>query len=508
MLASNALAQEAKPFVESFESGIVLENYHSSESSELQLSDEHRRFGHKSLKWKWSKAGSSFRTAYFEELKSDTENLTYNSLFPSSPTFIFSIYNEQPQEGNLKIAFFKEDEACVWFSVGLDFSGWRTMRVPFYEMEGDAPEKVVQVDYDSVELISDAPSGTLYFDDVIFSQYQDDRFQYPDVMVPFIKSDQDHSVDHWMPLMANLEMMESLKVEELSEGEMKSLEVIQQRINEEVFPKKKTVDDDLVEKEFARLGIIDRNGNVLGPPLTYLQREYYYDSLQQGPKIHHDISDFGKVIKHLAEDYLLTSDVQNGHSKKYKQMFLLASRYYLDQGWQKGSSGGSRHHVGYATRELTEAFYLMRGPLAEEGLLEPVGESLQWLTNLGMILGEEKDFLVNIDYLNTQSYYHLLQLFLAESPEKRVALLKAYSNYLNVILGQQDKEWGFKADGTAWHHSGHYPAYAIGAFSQVPKIVYSLSGTPFQVGKEGHVNFKKAFLTTAEYSQRYDWGFW
>src|SRR5690606_30682108 len=76
-----------------------------------------------------------------------------------------------------------------------------------------------------------------------------------------------------------------------------------------------------------------------------------------------------------------------------------------------------------------------------------------------------------------------------------------------VTLAQQNEEWGFKVDGTSWHHNGHYPAYGFGAFKSMPKIIKILSGTQFRVGTEGHRNFKHAFLTTRAYSQMYDWGF-
>jgi len=122
-------------------------------------------------------------------------------------------------------------------------------------------------------------------------------------------------------------------------------------------------------------------------------------------------------------------------------------------------------------------------------------------------LGDENEFHVNIDYLNTQAYSHLMLLFMEENPNKQAAILKAYSNYIGITLSQQDQEWGFKIDGTAWHHNGHYPAYGMGAFRNVPKIIQTLSGTAFRINKAGHQNFKHAFLATRSYSQKYDYGF-
>lgn len=188
-------------------------------------------------------------------------------------------------------------------------------------------------------------------------------------------------------------------------------------------------------------------------------------------------------------------------------MFLDGTRYFLDQGWQAGSNGGTRHHLGYNVRQITDAFFIMRETLKESGMLDEVGASLQWLFNLGIVLDDPKNFHVNIDYLNTQAYYHMMLVFLFEKPEKQAAMLLAYSDYISITLAQQKEEWGFKADGTSWHHNGHYPAYGLGAFQNVPKIIKTLSGTQFSIGIEGHKNFRNSLLTTRIYSQLYNWGF-
>ena len=149
----------------------------------------------------------------------------------------------------------------------------------------------------------------------------------------------------------------------------------------------------------------------------------------------------------------------------------------------------------------------MRKLLYKEGLLNEVGNSLHWLYNLGMVLDKEENFHVNIDYLNTQAFYQLILVFLLDNQEKQAALLTAYSKYISTILTQQKEGGGFKVDGTVWHHGGHYPAYGIGAFNNVPKLIKILSRTRFRIDTEGHQNFKKAFLSTRIYSQRFDWGF-
>gem|GEM_PF-1419092 len=497
--------QNSLPAVASFEQEQVLKHYDRSKNSRISISKSHHRFGTSALEWAWSGTGNSFGTSNFRILERDPKMQVYEEIFPSSPTLVLSVYNEIPQKGTVKFIYQKNGKDQTWFSIPLQFKGWRTFRVPFYEMQGNAPQKMAAVDYDYFKVSTDVKQGKLFFDDIVFSQYMDNRYPYPDLMVPFIKRDQDRSVDHWMPLIENLEGLEEVKVATLSPTEVKDLKLVGDRLQENVFSKNSNTIFSEAASAYASLNIHEKGGNILGPPLTYNSKEVYFDALQQGTGAENDVKSFGQTLKNMAQAVVATTD--NTEKEELEQHFVMASRYFLDQGWQKGVSGGTRHHVGYATGELTEAFYIMLKTLKKAELLQEIGESLQWLNNLGMLLDESDNFHVNIDYLNTQAYYHLMVIFLSESKEKQGALLKAYSNYLSVVLAQQDEEWGFKPDGTAWHHNGHYPAYGLGAFQKVPGIFHILSGTVFRIGEVGHRNFKKALLTTADYSQLYDWGF-
>jgi chondroitin-sulfate-ABC endolyase/exolyase len=495
--------QSEKPAVESFESEEVLKHYRSDKGS-LQLSGDHYRFGKTSLKWQWQEAGS-FSTSNFRVLSHGESPLAYGEHFPSSPTFAFSVYNEEPRENELTIAFGKGEEVQAWFNLPMDFKGWRRVWVPFYEMQGQVPKKREAVDYDYFKIETNAVSGSLFFDDIVFSQYQDDRHQYPDLMVPFIKTDQKHGLDHWMPSMINYARIQKLEAKPVSVATKMDLQRFQDKIDQGLrIPSRYKVYMERLREVFNKLGLKDNDGTIVGPPLTFQQQQEFFDKKQQGPRKFNDITDLGKALKGLGNYY----DRANAEQKQeIEEMFTLGARYFLDQGWCGGCSGGTRHHIGYAVRDITQSFYVMRKVLYKNGLLGEVSASLHWLYNLGMLLDDEEAFHVNIDYLNTQSYYHLMLIFMFAHAEQQAALLKAYSNYISVTLAQQNEEWGFKVDGTSWHHSGHYPAYGIGAFRAVPRIIETLSGTRFRISTEGHANFKKAFLTTRVYSQLKDWGF-
>ena len=500
----SAFSQEQyKPGVESFESEKGLKAYEAS-NGKLTLSEDHRKYGKSSLQWEWS-GSSTIGTSHFKILTAKESPLDYGTFFPASPTLQMAIYNEKPQNGTVTISFEKDGKREVFFDVPLSFSGWRTIWVPFYEMKGNAPKKLAPVNYDYFKISTTAPSGKLFFDDIIYSQYQDDRHPYPDEIVPFIKADKDLAEDHWMPLIENYDRIKNLKPGPVSEAQKGDLKRIETQIDQELEPDKKyKLNMNSLVEDYAKLNLKDNGKTVLGPPLTFKDNQDYYDANQQGPRKFNDVQDLGKVLKKIASFYNKGTPAEQ---KEMKTMFLNGTKYFLDQGWQAGSNGGTRHHIGYNVRQITEAFFIMRETLNKNGMLNEVGASLQWLFNLGVVLDDPKNFHVNIDYLNTQAYYHMMLIFLIENEEKKAAMLLAYSDYISITLAQQKEEWGFKADGTSWHHNGHYPAYGLGAFQNVPKIIKTLSGTQFSIGIEGHKDFKKSFLTTRIYSQLYNWGF-
>ncbi|MCM4157049.1 chondroitinase family polysaccharide lyase [Gramella sp. AN32] len=499
--------EDKRAFKESFEDKSILPKYETSGKSELSLTKKHRYFGESALQWEWI-GNASFKTSAFRILPKEKSPLQYGNHFPASPTFIMSLYNEEAQGDQIKIAFLDtEGNEKMWFTLPLDFTGWRTIWVPFYEMKGSVPEKTKPVDFETMKIVSmtEDGSGKLYFDDIVFSQYQDDRHSYPDRLVPFIKADIPAGSDHWMPLIRDMERIDNIALEVVTQEEKQDLVKIEKRIDTEFdISKKSEISYDHALKEFNKLNLGSKKDQISGPPLTFQIDQVYFNDASNLKAEALDIKEFGSIIKKLANFYQRASEEDKA---RIADLFTTASKYYLDQGWQAGSSGGTRHHIGYGVRDLTDAFYMMKEPLKKAGILNEIGNSLKWLFNLGKILGPEGEFQANVDYYNTQSFYHLMLIFMTEDIREQAALLEAYSNYMSITLAQDDEKGVFKKDGTVWHHRGHYPAYGLGAFTSVPPVINILSATEFQISTEGHRNFKKAFMTTRLYSQLYDYGF-
>jgi len=492
-----------EPAVESFENQNVL-TYYTSKNSQLSLSEAHRRYGKKSLQWEWT-GESSMGTSNFRVLEHSESPLAYGDHFPSSPTLQMSLYSETIQDTSIRISFEKDGQEKVWFEIALNFKGWRRIWVPFFEMQGAAPKRRTQVAYDYFKVSSNGSKGKVFFDDITFSQFQDDRHQYPDQIVPFIKKGVTLSDDHWMPLEVNYSRINNLEPRPASMAVRMDLKKFENAIAQELtIPKRYKVYIQTLRDLFNELDLNTEGTTVLGPPLTFKESQEYFNADQQGKQAFNDIKKLGTVMKKLAGFHDRANPAEQ---EEIRAMFLAGTRYYLDQGWQAGSNGGTRHHVGYNVREITEAFFMMRTFLFQNNLLNEVGSSLHWLFNLGMVLDDPSHFHVNIDYLNTQSYYHMMLVFLFEKQEMQAEVLRAFSKYISITLAQQNELWGFKVDGTTWHHNGHYPAYGVGAFKTVPKIIKTLARTRFRISTAGHANFKNSFLKSRIYSQKYNWGF-
>lgn len=493
-----------RPAKESFESNTSISNFKKDNSSKLSLSNAHYQFGKSSLQWEWS-GGGFFETSNLKLLSKKESALQYGDYFPSSPTFVMSLYNEKKQDETIKISFGKEGKEEVWFPINLNFEGWRTIIVPFFEMSGNAPKKGDAMDYDTFKVSSSSAKskGKLFFDDIVFAQYMDDRAPYGDELIPFIK--RNARTNNALPeLVENMKRIKDVPLKSVSNKQKEDLLLIEKRIDDS-FNISNNKSDNLskAKEEYAKLNLIKAE-TVLGPPLTFRIANIYFDKEDANQKEIRNIGDFGNSLRQIAACYLQSTDE---NKPQIEEMFITASRYFLDQGWQGGAGRGARNQLDYASRTLKDAFYLMREPLKKAGLLNEIGSSLQWISDFGQVLKPENEFQATADYFNNESYGHLMLIFMTDNIEKKSALLERYSDCISKALAQNNEKGVFKIDGTSWHHGGHYPAYGMGAFANVPRVIFTLSGTQYRISEAGHKNFKKAFMTTRLYSQMLDYGF-
>lgn len=429
------------------------------------------QFGNQSLKW----SGKTLLASNLRALSPKESGAKYGSHFTLQPTFVMSIYNGSPVKENLRIEF----NGTAHFDLNLGFKGWRTVWVPFSEMKGEVDG------LKSVRMVAPPAAGPLWIDDIVFSQYVDERHPYPGFEVPFIKNGGLHAWDHWMPEIPAFEQLSAIPTDGITMQEIADLEKVEKRLMERFGRKVKKPEGAATFRKKFDFDVPLKTAKQVSP-IQYINPEYT------------DLRDFGVLMLKLARECLSTGDAE------LQNLFAEAALYTLDQGWAAGSSMGTVHHFGYNTRELHTAFFLMKDVLQKKGLLDVVGDAVRWQLNFGEML-DESQLESNLDYYNTQSVFRLMASFLADDPALRATCLKIYSKNLTDMLALTTSQ-GFRPDGTAWHHWGHYPAYASGAFKRVPITLEALSGTAFRVGEAGHANFRRAFLSATIYSNHKYWG--
>lgn len=106
---------------------------------------------------------------------------------------------------------------------------------------------------------------------------------------------------------------------------------------------------------------------------------------------------------------------------------------------------------------------------------------MMWYNATGRIFEKDNEIVdANVDILNTQLQWMIKSLLMLPDYQQRQQALAQLQSWLNkTILSSKGVAGGFKSDGSIFHHSQHYPAYAKDAFGGLAPSVYALSYSPF-----------------------------
>ena len=180
------------------------------------------------------------------------------------------------------------------------------------------------------------------------------------------------------------------------------------------------------------------------------------------------------------------------------------AEHLLDQGFADGSSLVTSHHWGYSGRWWYISALMMADELAASQLLQPTYEALLWYSrefkdSFDMALNPASS---NLDYFNTLSRQHLALILLNPDDSERIALLHKFSSFFSGALNQTPPGTndGFRPDGTAWRHHGHYPGYAFPAFENAAHIAYLLKRTGFALESKALDKLKSVMVAGWRYS--------
>ncbi len=486
----------------SFEGASLPEGFITGPGSVVVLNDRRRINGQQSLQWLWQEPGATIEVqrpiAYVAKAPPIAGQ-------PAGTMFSLWVYNESPLAESMRVEFGRGAQVDCWFDFRLNFSGWRTAWVSYdRDMQGQAVEGMDSLRLRAPETIA---GHRLFIDRIILANPVDSRSRNPDDQVAAVKRTE--SLDQWTPRRDIMDMTPKLDNVSITPGVITGIDAIAQRLDTEYLGEKISLPSMAeLRRRYRALDIEMVDGILRGAHvMTRVHVEIYPSEMVPGLEDYLEIAGFKKVTElllALARAWRL--EAYPRQQEEIRSMYVMLSRHLLDQGWAEGSGLGTLHHFGYFSRAWYPAVFLMREVLEEEQLLMPMSRACQWFTNVRRVLLPVEVRDADLDYWNTQAREQLVVLMTMPDTREKVALLQHYSAFLSGTVAMQTpgNHGGLKVDGTAFHHGGFYPAYAMGAFNRLANLFRLMDGTVFTLSSAAYDNLKQAMLMARLYGNP-DW---
>lgn len=469
--------------------------------SSLSLSQKHFKHINHSLRWDWNSKDASWsikkHIGYKKRKTADDARIS---------TFACWVYAEKPiKDGQLRIAFLKNDSVQCFFDYKLEFSGWRGMWVAFErDMQGTPVEEMDEVRFS----VNGSSSNTLFFDHIILSSMQDVRHHTADFQAPYINKS---TRSHWLILLQSwVKDFDTPLNNSTSLTEKNGAEIIEKRLETLLLKGKKARSINRLQKSFNAYRIaLDEDENIRGLPLFFERygETYEYLGAPRYNKIYDNpmgLRSVNRTLLDLAATYHLTTN--NAIRKRAEAMFVLLSKHMLDQGFQAGSAMGTLHHLGYSMRDFYPAMFLMRNVLKENQLKETVQKAMEWFAGTGEVKTDTRHIEMDIDAFNTNLVARLASILMIDDNASKTRYLHAFSHWVdNGYKYAEGTRGSFKSDGSIYHHRHNYPAYAVGGLTGAVNAVCLLKNTPFKISEESHQILKDALLSMRLYCNLRTW---
>ncbi|WP_168442224.1 chondroitinase family polysaccharide lyase [Pontiella desulfatans] len=502
-----------------FEDRAVLSHYRVTQDGAISITSEKSKFGRHALRWDWENS-SALSVTGLKPMTLAESGLKYMDTFPASPSFFTWIYNEAKSDQALRFEFGVEGSE-IGFAFPLNFEGWSLLKMPYFSMEASntgatdsVPTKGQAIDFETFRIISPSGTGRVFLDNLALACYEDNRF---------LKAHQRKQNEEKVAF----ELMQQLPASPLfNESNIKQITRLESEYIRQYCPGQKRGRDGLenalikLDEQFHETFRIERqaDGSVRGIALIAEGRAFYYEScwgLKNGTDFA-GLNAFGRFFLKLAETYSNRKDVLTAEERgRLEERIVDSLTYLFDQGW-RGKSPLFVGTVSYRTRELSKGMFLCREFLERQdpALLSRVRDSLCWQQKAYSMFFPEKERPSNFDFFRLHMSNIPACIFSFTDAGKKDALLRRYSEFLSTAIDSQDKrenprhdQWGFRMDGTTFHHWGHYPAYANASFQTIPPLIKLLNESDYRVSEEALANFRKALLSVRLYTQNQETGF-
>ena len=476
-----------------FEKGVP-NNFITDKNSKIEITKEKSKDGTSSLKWDFEKNSTL-------TIKGDVGYKIFQQGMQEKArsSFVMWTYNKKPIVDKMQVQFKKKGEVKSYFSINMNFTGWRTMWVQYdRDMSGKAEENM-----DEITFISPNVNGEIYIDQIYTSILIDPRHNARDEQVDFVNLQADNAVNsHWMALYKNYNAISQNKdIQKLTSEEIKGIRSVENRFKNDIIKKEK-VNSKLIEKNREKLQEY-LTTTVVSPQTIVLYKNFSEEEKSYLKDV--QIKEYGSWLRELAFMYNSTEDKK--YKKEIYEIFKKGLNHLYEQGWTKGSCQGTIHHLGYQVRELYQSIFLMKEPLLKDKNLKQAKEMVTWYSAMGILYTPDSEIKgVNADVLNTMLPGMLIAILLNDDDKATASQLYQLNHYLTKSIDYAPGLLGgFKEDGSMFHHMQNYPAYAKGAFEGLTPIMYYLGNTAFALDDYSFNIVKKAVLMTRVYSNTHTW---
>ncbi|MGN0164333.1 MAG: chondroitinase family polysaccharide lyase [Candidatus Ornithomonoglobus sp.] len=135
--------------------------------------------------------------------------------------------------------------------------------------------------------------------------------------------------------------------------------------------------------------------------------------------------------------------------------------------------------------------------MCREGLFDAVSKAICWFSGFGTVF--EPAEITTADTYNPRSQAFLIYAFLSGTDEYMQAVsdwIKRATVYTNGLLGL------LKPDGSMYHHGNHYTAYASDGLTGLMPVIYSLSGTSYEISAAAAERINKVIGNMIFYTEK------
>lgn len=484
----------------SFE-GREIPSYISAPHSRLSLTPDHYKDGAQSLRWTYGpKDVLSIKKDLCFEPKDPTGTDTYLS------GFVVWVHNSKPKAAPLTFQFLKDGKVCTYFTMQLDFTGWRTAWVCYERDMQGTPETGMN----EIRIIAPDTAGEICIDHLLTAAKMDHRHQTADEQVPFVNA---ATTSHWLLVYPYSKLQPDIALESVVTPEQKKdIALLESRFRDIIYTPGTLTEKamDQLRREYDKYGIsYNDRGEVRGLPLFFQRSVEAYEriipdySIEIFNRENMELKDYFNLMNRIAIAYNDATDEK--HRSELKRMFLSMYDHVTDQGVAYGSCLGNFTHYGYSFRGYYPAYFLMKDVLKEAGKLSEAEKAMRWYSIANEVFIRPEVNGMDMDAFNTVTTGRIASILMMEDSPEKVQYLKSFSRWIdNGCLPADGLDGAFKADGAAFHHRNNYPAYAIGGLNGATKMIYLLSNTSFAVSELAHSTVRNVLLAMRFYCNKAD----